>query len=263
MKNYLTQFVDEIEKYETNSLTAMPLIHTTSAFAFREILNNGYNLTPQPDSAFKGDKLLYFFYGKASYVQRQDYFSKLSPFFPVAYVINPKTQFDIARVFPFDSGAFLHKIYENYIPEKLKIDSFSVDKGNADIHSASKIVKAFYKSNENYYRNNSRNDINIDSLNFEVESYFNMIKSLEAAPFDERSSTIEIQVKNEIHIPSSTLAIILPNTFLHSKELMKSASKLSNVELIGYSTFRGNPAYFASLIIDRIGETMVKHKYLN
>jgi hypothetical protein len=262
MKNYLSQFIERSEQFDNSQLKILPLIHTTDAYNFREIIDNGFELKPKHCDVFN-ESLLYLFYGKASYVKSQPFNSFLGPYFPVTFVIDPNSINEVTRIFPFDSGAFSKKIFENYIPEKLKINSFLLEEESLDLKSASKIVKAFYKSNENYFQNIPRNDIDINSLNFEVEALVNMMRSKENTPFDERSSTIEIQVNQELKLIENTLAIILPSVFLDDPKIQELIKKMKNTEFITYSTLRGNPTYFASVIIDRIGHFLNRKVFLS
>jgi len=261
MKNYLTQFISQVGDFDKTELKTLPLIHTTEGYHFREIIDNGIDLKPKKCRVFE-EKLLYLFYGKASYVKSQPFFSTLGPYFPVTFLINPESSINIKRIFPFDSGAFSHKVFGNYIPDKLELASFKIEDKNLDLKAASNIVKAFYKNNENYFQNISRDDLNIRSLNFEVEAFVNMINSKENTPFDERSSTIEIQIEQDLNLIENTLAIILPSVFMEDPKIKDLAKQMPNTEFIGYSTLRGNPSYYASVIIDRIGQYLNKNNYL-
>jgi len=259
---YFSKFVDEASGQISASIPLLPLIHTTSLYSLREILNAGNIIKPMKCSVFN-QELTYLFYGKASYVARQEYFSSFSLDFPITFIIDPNIDLKIERIIAFDSGALHGNIYKNYIPEKLKVENYTISEKNLELDSASKIVKAFYLNNTDYYYNSPRKDLAIDNLHFEVETYFNLISSKEAASFDERSSTIEIQISNEINLETALQAVILPDTILSSQDFMKMVSKAwGNVEIISYSTFRAQPAYFAAIMVEKIGNFLQKRNLL-
>lgn len=265
--NHISQYVADIGGGDL--LDPLPLIHTTSLYAFRGILENGLTLETTRCPEFDED-LLYFFYGKPGYFPKTKTFSALSAEYPVFLVIDSDSIGNARRVLPFDSGGFKHEAFQNYFSAKMPIEDFVISPSNSGAieipfpETAARTVQAFYESNTHYYFNKPRKDINYDSLSFEVESYFNIISSKEHSDFDERCSLIEIQKSGSLSLtPDNLLAVLVPSLVADSGIFTATFGGFGKTEMMFYSSFRSQPSYFASLAVEKVGEYLARRKLIN
>lgn len=149
------QFIDSLED-DARDLNALPLCHTTTEGYFVNIsesktLMGTINHPPFPEP------LIYFFYGKASYVVEEgdDALSfATDPPITFIYDLADLSQYKIRRLFPVDSGAFdMYGIKRGYKP-----DNFSHQKARAD--TIKTMVKLFYDDNDQYLEDR----VNIEKL---------------------------------------------------------------------------------------------------
>lgn len=261
------KFVRSAEINETNQ-KAMPLIHTTSLYDYRSIVES-WSLKPLADRLFNED-LLYFFYGRPAYFPQAHEASALVFHFPVFLVLAPNTISSARRVFPFDSGAFFGEFYSAYFHNRMQISDFEVDLD--DRHSggtpfpttAQKIVSSFYRTNRNYYDGSPIDSSQISRMEPEVVGFLELARSRESAAFDERRSVIEVQVSREVSLTSDNLlAVLLPSEVYESAEYRRavSAANLDGIVHMTYRTYRSKPDYFSALATDRIGDFLQSRGY--
>lgn len=190
---------------------ALPYTHVTDGYAFRDILTSG-KLTPTHCRVF-GTDLLYLFYGRPAYRAAAEIESNgIDAYWPVCIVLDP-INIVPARVFPFDSGAFHHGRFDGFMYHRMIKEDFEV---TADPASPQRIVRTFWASDQSYYDAEFLSGLSGfqgDTMDFEAKSYVQLISSTGRAPFDERNSSVEVQVAQPVDLAGNTIAVILPSAF--------------------------------------------------
>src|SRR5258706_981135 len=97
-----------LERNQISRSNPLPLVHTTESYYLKKILKTGY-IEARPCNVFTGEKLAYFFVGRAAYKrelsQEAEYWELPS------CIVRSFTTHGVKRIFPFDSGAFKAKRY--------------------------------------------------------------------------------------------------------------------------------------------------------
>lgn len=263
----LTNFVAMEEL--TEAVKPLPLIHSTSAYSFRDVMSSG-KLTPTTDQIFN-EKLLYFFYGKPSFFPKSDQSSSLLFNTQVFFVLKPNTISAARRVFPFDSGAFEFGLYARFFNKRMNLLDFQIELdtshsgGTPYPTSAQKIVAAIYGTNEKYFRSEHRENLSPSMMDFEVQAFLELLRSNAGEDFDDRRSVIEIQSTREVSLTPETLeGIILPNEMLNSDEFASFADRceLKGTSIMSYNAMRSKPEYYAALATERVGTFLEYKGYL-
>lgn len=227
-----SRFSDFLSK-ATEKISELPLVHISDGYHLPDILEPGI-IKAAPCKVFNRD-ILYMFYGKPAYRTKHNGNSFLSCHLPCAFIFKPEIFSDkIKAVFPFDTGAFHNNLYSSFFHKSSLVSDFLLP---PSIESAKRIVSTFYCSNNEYYCGSSRKNVEIPTLNFEVEGYHELSRA-PAHPdanskltADERVSAIEIHFHDEIKLENHLLACVLPISFLDKKEINEQLLKL-NPEII-------------------------------
>lgn len=143
------QVVDE-ESIDAANLPLLPLCHTTTEGYFYNIyetgfLDNAHEYLEDGENPPTKDKVLYFFYGKPSYLV----FEELENYTedpPITLLFEPTTEVlkKMKRILPFDSGGFpRYKIKKGY-----KRSNFTHK--HPDQNSIKGLIKLLYDSNDDY-----------------------------------------------------------------------------------------------------------------
>src|ERR1017187_6871464 len=96
----------------------LPFVHMTDVFVLSRIAATE-QLEPTECPVFK-EPLLYLFCGRPSYrPNSKDLPSSLGSMAPVCFVLRPEALASVARVFPFDSGAFQAGLFNDFLHSKM------------------------------------------------------------------------------------------------------------------------------------------------
>ena len=192
----------------TASAETLPLTHITDAYMFRQIMEVEA-LAPSGCPVFE-EELLYLFYGRPAYRAADEETSNgIDAYWPICFVMMPS---DVTpkRVYPFDSGAFHHKRYAEFMYHRMIKEDFELE---SDPSMPGRLVSLFWSDIQGYFENKGPRDFVPGPFEFEDKAYYELIRHKGRGPFDERGSTIEIQIDHEIPIKGNTLAVILPYEF--------------------------------------------------
>jgi hypothetical protein len=208
----------------------LPLIHTTDLFCFRQIRNNE-KLQPMECDVYKGEKLLYFFYGRPSYRphgQKQTITAKA--FLPVCFVMSREFADCAMRIMPFDTGAFSRKMMHPPMHEAMKLEEFELV---ADSNAPMRIVKIFYETEYNYYRAHAKPSVeNYDEFDdLEIDSYFRLLHHRANTEFDDRVTAIEIQLNSSVILAGYVHAVILPKPYLGKHGIAQQVEKWGGIAI--------------------------------
>lgn len=241
----------------TSVQPTLPVVHTTTALAFRDMAEAG-EMTPQPCDVFVGEDLLYFFYGKPSYRLFADHDSALTAEAPIALILSPNIAANAARLFPFDSGGFDR--YKAFMPRQFKLTNFQLDVPECP---PNRIVGAFFSSNRSYFDGEARADALIEADQFEAESLYEILRFKGKGALDDRAWSIEIQVQKSIPLNGSTvLAVVMPSVLIGS-ELGLTVVDQWKVPLLPYKlSGRGKPADYHALVREQVRTFLVEREFL-
>jgi hypothetical protein len=236
----------------------LPYFHTCDAFAFRTILETR-ELHAMECQVFNREKLLYLFYGKPAYKTPNKSHSKLTSFLPITFILDGNFISDIKRIVPFDSGAFCSGMYKEYLHPKMTVNDFLMHPLPSSI---GKTVGYFYDTNENYFSFNPKNNIEYGELDYEIESYFNLIRSANQGLVDDRRGTIEIQLGQNVPLNENSLkALILPRNLLSAPSVEKILVDECKAELIPYDCYGvGSDLYYTNTL--ELARNYINNKYL-
>lgn len=228
----------------------LPIFHTTDGFGFRSIIEN-MTLTVKNCHVFKNETLFYTFYGKPAYrIKSKLNYSDISRF-PICFMFVLPIEAEIYKIFPFDSGAFNLldlKIKEKYFHPKNTLIDFELGQ---DLTSIKKFIKFFYGSNHNYLNSILRSKIpEIKVFDFELNSYFNLVKDQSGNMHDDRMKVIEISYNTELKITRDNLIkVILPNNIMMDDEFIDKVTSYIPIERFAtYNASYGAPIEFQKLV---------------
>lgn len=209
----------------------LPLVHTTDAFQFLDIVRGG-SILPQDCPVFDGESLTYFFYGRPAFrPNAHEDATGLEHYFPVCLIFKPETAVAIRRIFPFDSGAFQGQHYAAYMHRNMKLGDFALD---TDPSMPARLVSRFYGSNEAYIFSKDPIDAGIPADNLEGRSYLGLANAKGGNALDSRGSGVEIQGEAALVLETAVEAVILPASFVTTDTGRRL--KAQGIELLPYST---------------------------
>lgn len=187
---------------------SLPLTHVTDAYMFRDIMGRE-ELVPAPCDVFGGE-LVYLFYGRPAYRSAAELESNgLDAYWPICFVMEPQ-QLTPKRIYPFDSGAFHHKRFGDFMYHRMIKEDFELD-SNPD--GPGRLLRLFWKDEKSYFDNRGFSEFVPSTMDFEAKSYVELLRSRGRQAFDERNSAIEIQLDTPMALKGNTLAVILPYEF--------------------------------------------------
>lgn len=235
----------------------LPFIHITNGYNFDRI-SLGDVLKPSGCKVFSED-LLYFFYGRPSYKTKQTLNARLAFDWPVIFVFDYKKIDRLIRsAFPFDSGAFVSGRYKYFFDDGSDVEDFRFTRGN---HNVTKVVSAFYRSNHEYFCGSSSKNIEIPLDEFEAAGVHELVRvpNHPDAPhhlkYDERSSSIEVILKQSIPIVGNVDAILIAKKFLDMPAWREALERWKPKKLKTYSVAQNmSPDAFAGMIYSQVEE---------
>jgi hypothetical protein len=186
----------------------LPLTHITDSYYFRDIMNQGA-LAPSHCRVF-GSELVYLFYGRPAYRSAAELESNGNDsYWPICFVLKPGVV-SPSRIFPFDSGAFHHGRFSDFMHHAMIKEDFELD---PDPLMPGRLLRLFWRDEKAYFDADGASGFVPESVDFEAKAYRDLIASRGKGPYDERSSAIEIQTDCAIELNGNTLAVILPSEF--------------------------------------------------
>jgi hypothetical protein len=236
----------------------MPLTHVCQGYFFREILR-AKQLKPSPCQVFS-EKLVYFFYGKPAYKPKTDGAAVESlAFAPVCLVCKPDLIPNPRRIAPFDTGAFAAGLYSDYTVRKMTVDDFLLD---VSPEAPGRVVAHFFYSNREYFKGKPA-AIQIPPMEFEAQSYYNLITDKGKTSGDQRRSSIEIQTDQLITIePDSVLLVVLPEVFLDESDVRTRVYDDWSAEVATYFTYHCDPGDYQGAVVNEVWKFLNRRKFV-
>jgi len=238
----------------------MPLMHTTDLYRFREILRTS-TLSPKPCSVFDGDSLLYLFYGRPAYrPNMRTESSSILAYRPVCLILEHDVASSPKRVFPFDSGAYTIGLYNQHVHDEMDISSFEM---KPVPESARKVVRSFFGNNKNYYLGIPNSNLSMPNFAFEANAYYNLISEKGKTPYDDRRASIEIQIKEEIHLSrSNIMAVCMPTSFCDEHEVLNMVTNVWKADILPYPSYHASPSEDVRSIFDAVIRYLEEFRYV-
>jgi hypothetical protein len=201
-----------------NSAT-MPLVHTTTAYRAKKVIQNGF-LDPQNCDVFN-EELLYLFYGRPAYKKHSS--SQISKYWelPTVFILD----YDVVkkgRIYPFDTGAFMNRRYPDFF-NMMDLDDYDV--GHV-FQAPQRIVGSFFVDANRYFRLRPRDHrdfihrFEVASTDEEIRSLFDLALHY-SDRIDDRRFSIEVQTRLKISLRNNGLvAVILPEEYFENEEFI-------------------------------------------
>jgi hypothetical protein len=175
------------------------------------------------------------FYGRPAYKSGILKSNGLNSLLPVSFIIKSDAINLIKRIAPFDTGAFNGDLFRRHLHPKMKVNQFFL---TPEKKAIAKTIGYFFQDNSQYFSGKPKPDIELDKMDFELESYYLIIEDKTISKADDRKSTIEVQLTKEIELSDSTIeAIILPECLLSCPIIEDIIRNEIRAELIPYESY--------------------------
>ena len=240
----LRQFVDA----HPSCNDKLPLVHSTLCETLGRIAT-GTELTPQDCPVFQ-EPLIYLFYGRPAYRSHKGYVPDTRiPFCPICFVFKPNFVVSVKRIYPFDSGACAYGMLEPHI-ERTASKCFEL---TPQVASAQRASHLFFATNRAYFVGEPRGHVALPSEQLEAACLYRLLSDEGPAEYDDRRSSIEIQVDAPLSLVDTLWAVILPMAFLDDSEIRHTVVQKWGAYPLTYSTVRGSmPAEYAAVIREKL-----------
>jgi hypothetical protein len=237
----------------------LPLTHTTDGYWFRDIIS-AKNLALNYCDVFKED-LLYLFYGRPAYrTSVTTRATLLDAFSFVCFVLRTETLPMPRRIFPFDSGAMSHGLYNAHLHPKMKLHDFEMA---TDLKEAQKLVDIFYGDNESYFLGRCIKGQKFPILDMEAQCYLSLIESKAQSDADDRKGSIEIQFDQCIALdPTDVLAVVLPEPFWDDKDVSDFVTEDLKAQPLSYDCYHAQPAEDTRAIMSEVRQFLKNRSLL-
>jgi hypothetical protein len=253
-----SRFARFVRKYDPVD-GSLPFTHATDAYTLREVVDTG-RLTASDCSVFLGEKLLYFFLGRAAYRANNEIdANSLIAYAPICFVLSSKTAIKPKRIFPFDSGGFSHGLFAESMHHRMHKEDFQLD---PDMSSPRRLINVFFETNKRYCDNNPMAELEISRMEFEAESFHTLITDRQRNTYDDRVSCIEIEVGHDVVLKGAVEAIVLPGILCDDAELMDKIKEWGATPLPYSVINRFKPSKYvatvAQLVRDYVDKAYIK-----
>ncbi|MEA5509461.1 hypothetical protein VB715_06765 [Crocosphaera sp. UHCC 0190] len=175
----------------------LPIVHMSNARWFPKICEQG-SLQPGECPVFH-QNLLYFFYGGAFYRSKKKVTQEPTEL-PVAFLFAPKLLDNVARYFPYDTGAAQTERYGEPWSQTLRnFDRYAVSNQPNNFEIPCKLIHYIYGSNKKYLRGDHKS--NLTDLQDPLPELYNFLESdLTKEGCDHRKCIIECQVEKQVDL---------------------------------------------------------------
>lgn len=235
---------------DVEDIDFLPLLHNCTAYSFEQILNSGF-LEATTCKVFD-ENLLYTYYGTPSYRLSFKYSTSNPLNYMVCFIIDGEKVEGLYKIFPFDSGAFisLPEFKSLFFKEDTDINNFLL---TPELNSAKRIIKSFYRTNENYVEETPDLMIDIEKEQEDLINYKKLIDFKDDSIIDNRKSTIELIFNDKIKLSEGIIKqVIIPKNFLDDKNIISLIKEKTGIEEpLTYRTCRGNPNEFFGTIREK------------
>ncbi len=221
MKN-IKEMVETYLKTNSPDETILPLLHTTTRDIFVNKIICENQLSSKPCGYHNDENLLFFFYGKCSYVNKAHQNVDIIHNHPITFLFNydKLEKYTFERLVSFDSGGYVEGkyIYDKEINPDL--DIFVIN--NPTKNDIIGLLQILYQNNNNYLESNLTLFYTIDEhpLSPCIQGFDSLLKKIETSMdtktgFGEQALTFELQIKTNNMLLEPD-AIFIPNDMCNS-----------------------------------------------
>lgn len=199
-------------------------------------------LRVRPCSNYGDRPMVYLFYGRPAFKPMPGMLpARMEEHLPMCLVLDAGLIGRAVRIVPFDSGGFAR--YRPMVGP-LARNRFELHPSR-DIPR--RIVGAFFETNANYFHQMpTREELDISLLHPEARAIVRLSRDPALADDDDRRTTIEIQLEEDVAIEPALKAIIGP-PLLFDEPVVARALAASGAVPLSYETFgRQRPSFYAS-----------------
>lgn len=237
----------------------LPLFHSCDAYWARAIINEK-KIKPLFCKVFN-EELAYLFYGRPAYKNSNRESSKINSLFPITFIIKSNSICDIKRIAPFDTGAFSNNLYQNFMHSGMRLDNFLL---SPNIDNIPKFIAFFFGTNDAYFNGEPKSEIYYDEMDFEIESYFQLIRAAWITKADDRKATVEVQIKQDFCITKHVIeAIVIPSHLASSRFVQDTVIEEWGAEVIKYKSFGVPSDNNYTLLLHLVQEYLIRKGLLD
>lgn len=177
--------VADLIKETDPSLKGLPLVHTTDAYRFSDVLSSQV-LAPTLCAVFE-EPLLYLFLGRPAYRTRKGANDNLTFDLPVAIILRPTATIPTPRrVMPFDSGAYEKGLYRTNFHQETILEDFLLP---PTIDASISYISHFYTNIREYYNGSTRKNVEIAFDSFEAKGLLELARAVPDPAADFKNSS--------------------------------------------------------------------------
>lgn len=255
----MTRFSDFLKRPSIKPSGKMPMVHTTSAYYLRHIVESDAVL-PQDCEVFR-NKLSYFFFGRPAYKVKGDGLQGAEWELPACLIFDYDVISKPTRIFPFDTGAHYHKLVPNFIGMMARSEFEATPVADAPL----KIVGAFFTDIRSYFEarpkalSDFEREFSPNVFDAEVKAMHRLATSESNAKLDDRRLSVEVQLDTALDLKvAKPLAVVAPLPYCDDKGFRDHVQSVWSAQLISYPiTALSVEAYYA-LIYERVGAFYAK-----
>ena len=209
-----------------------PLVHSTNVQNIWKIKKTGA-IIAMPCSVFKADKLCYCFVGRPAY-KRDDIESPQIWQLPMAFVLRFQEPISTKRIYPFDSGAFIHNRLPDYVTG-FDSDGYEL---SSDRRNIGRLISLVYKNPEKYFVRAAAGfeeiteQYEMSLRHQEVMAVCKLALDNSSRKCDDRAAAIEVSLDQDVILKrENLLGVVVPDEVTREPSIMKWLSELTqNVE---------------------------------
>jgi hypothetical protein len=158
----------------------------------------------------------------------------------------------IKNLFAIDTGAYFNNRYDEFIPTGLSVNDFALPP-NKDIPA--RMVRAFFKTNGQYYDGILRSDLDISPLDQISQAILNLSRTVASDKFDERVASFELQFDKELDLTTCRIiSLVMPAPLFDAPEVKEACRKRWNVKPILYRFRRSTMESRTEIIYEKLGQ---------
>ncbi|MDP5280853.1 hypothetical protein Q9Q95_18145 [Sphingomonas sp. DG1-23] len=198
----------------------LPLCHVASCRTILDFIENGVVSTDEICDVF-GEKLNYFFYGRAAYRPKDSSKTNVVIAAPAALIIAPDAIAAPFSVYPFDTGGF-----PRYGPsaDGHKLTDFAM---REEITECERVIERHWQSYGDYIRADLDGFMRrLDPDCPAVECYSAIVRDADPDAADDRRSSLEVTSLTDVPIDASNiLGIVLPRQYADNSAIRSLQSQ--------------------------------------
>jgi hypothetical protein len=230
--------------------------------AFRSIRLSDI-LEPQECDVFRGESLLYFFYGRPAYRIHRDVGPTTAKHYaPICIIMNGTFSPTAKRILPFDSGAYQGGLLHPPMHDDVPTDAYELAVGS---DAPQKLIRIFYGSFRNYYDRRPLADVLDESTawqNLSVDAYYQLISRRSNSRSDDRASAVEIQVDLPVRLRGNVGAVIIPSGYLDQPGVLTQVEGWG-AKAIPYDLgFEFVPGEQIGIFVQKVRDYLLEERYL-